>query len=409
MRGVTDQYVELCGAVGSLTRQLTGTSIIDAYFGPEHLLHCAYHDAPDPQSLVFKLAELGDRIRADVDSPLRREFLSGEVRSLETLVRWLTSDELSYLQAVRAIFNIDAGPFTERHIAQLVEQAERSLIWVRGEGLDDKFRRLTERELLRGGALMHFVKRIVRRRTETAACLFRQNIYPLMGCSVTDNGIDYEFVSSKPWRAYCLYMGNYRSVNQFNLDQPFSRLGLVSVIYHEYEHHVASIWREKAFRESGLIELSILPLQTGFSVISEGTADSARDFLGLPSCNDHVCSYHAVSRLRRAVLINAAIMLNNDGYSEREVASYISERIMVDSQSALKSLGSISARGPDGRPNFWAPYIFTYAYGREKFVYPTFVRAKKSGSLGQFFRTLYANPFSRSTATWRMAFDWLYH
>jgi len=38
-------------------------------------------------------------------------------------------------------------------------------------------------------------------------------------------------------------------------------------------------------------------------------------------------------------------------------------------------------------------------------VLPTYQKARKKGKLKEFFQTLYLNPYSRSTATWKTAFS----
>jgi len=59
----------------------------------------------------------------------------------------------------------------------------------------------------------------------------------------------------------------------------------------------------------------------------------------------------------------------------------------------------------NGKLNFFKPYIFTYFFGRRDYVLPTFQKAQKKDKVNEFFQTLYLNPYSRSTATWKIAFS----
>jgi len=60
---------------------------------------------------------------------------------------------------------------------------------------------------------------------------------------------------------------------------------------------------------------------------------------------------------------------------------------------------------PDGKPNFFKPYVYTYFFGKKDYVLPTFQRAQKKDKLKEFFQTLYLNPYSRSSVTWKTAFS----
>ncbi|MGV9103179.1 MAG: hypothetical protein ACOC3C_03575, partial [Candidatus Thorarchaeota archaeon] len=236
--------------------------------------------------------------------------------------------------------------------------------------------------------------------------LFREKVFSEMGEDVTDNGVIYRPVQDKPWSGYNYYQGDFKSINAFNTDRSFNKHNLLGVVYHEYEHHVSGLWREKAFREKGWTELSIVPLHTGRCVISEGTADTAREFLEVEESETEEL-VRALYKLRRMTSINAAIMLNEQGNSANEVINYMIERGLRRPKSAKDSIQFIQPEKDDGSPNIWAPYVFTYFFGRTNFVLPAFKRAKEEAELKRFFRTIYLNPFSGSSITWNKAFSWL--
>ena len=179
------------------------------------------------------------------------------------------------------------------------------------------------------------------------------------------------------------------------------------MIYHEYEHHVSNLWREKYFRETGNLELAVVPLHTGRCVISEGTADTAKEFLGVVEDNPNIEIDTALYSLRRMTSINAAIMLNDEGKSVDDAVEYMYERGYRTEKSAKSSIGFIGPKMADGRTNFWAPYVFTYFFGRTDFVLPTFNKAVEQDELPKFYQTLYLNPYSGSSVTWHKAYDWL--
>jgi hypothetical protein len=59
----------------------------------------------------------------------------------------------------------------------------------------------------------------------------------------------------------------------------------------------------------------------------------------------------------------------------------------------------------DGKPNFFKPCIYTYFFGRRVYMLPSFQKAQKKDKVGEFFKILYLNPYSRSSAAWKTAFS----
>lgn len=72
-----------------------------------------------------------------------------------------------------------------------------------------------------------------------------------------------------------------------------------------------------------------------------------------------------------------------------------------------QSINFISPTTKDGKPNFFAPYIYTYFKGRTDFVLPTYLKAVEKDVLPEFYKTIYMNPYSCSSTTWNKAFDWM--
>jgi len=276
-----------------------------------------------------------------------------------------------------------------------------------GEDLSEKIELYTKEGQVTGDPLQKLIETEIQQLSVEIGQEFRTKVYALMGASVPDNGIEYEVVRDQPWGGYNWYKGEFRSVNQFNIDRKFNRNQLQAGLYHEYEHHVSNLWREKAYLNSGNLELSIVPLNTGRCVISEGTADTAKDFLGIIDEESRVAVYEALYPVRRMTSINAAILLNDEDKSEEEVIEYTCERAHMSRESVLANLAFIRPRTKEGKKNFFAPYIFTYYIGRTCFVHSTFLKAVDKNLLPDFFRTVYMNPYSGSSVTWNKAFEWM--
>ncbi|TXT55100.1 MAG: hypothetical protein BAJATHORv1_40009 [Candidatus Thorarchaeota archaeon] len=402
---MTEDFVRLCGEVGNYSEKITGISIVDAYFGPDEL-DPSRQENKDADVLLHDLDGVMDSLEI-IEDEIRREYLLAELKSMKMTVKWLAGIEQSYSTIVQTMFNIEPKKFSESIIEKQIEAVDESLREFPGEDLAEKASLFTKEGQVRGKALRDFIDGELQSKSADVGQLFRDRIYTMIGQDVTDNGVKYNCVTDKPWSGYNYFKGNYTSVNEFNVDRPMNIDSALAVVYHEYEHHVSNLWRERAYREDGFVELSIVPLHTGRCVISEGTADTARDFLGVKDGGPKVKAFDALYKLRRMIAINSAIMLNLEKKSVEETVQYNVERGLRDEDASRSGLGFISPRTRDGRVNIWSPYVFTYYIGRTQFVYPMFAKAREQNELTRFYQTLYLNPFSGSSATWEKAFAWL--
>ncbi|MFW9959115.1 MAG: hypothetical protein ACFFCT_13675 [Candidatus Odinarchaeota archaeon] len=404
---VSERYVRLCGEVSNFTKEKTGTSFVDAYFGPEYLDPERQSKEKHPDELVHQIGELVDSVKQDIDSPIRAKHLIGDCLSMKLVVEWLDCKQISYADLVQGLFHIPVKRFSESVIDEKILSLDEALVNYSGDTLRDRVEQFTKEGEITGNELKKLVETELQRKAINVGQLFHDRIYSLIGTSVTDNGVEYQTVTGAPWSGYNWYQKGFRSLNQFNLDVTFNKNSLQGVIYHEYEHHVSNLWREKYYLENGDLELSVVPLHTGRCVISEGTADTAKEFLGVQEEDPHIEIEHALYNLRRMTSINAAIMLNEQRKSVNDAVEYIYDRGYRTRKSAESSISFIAPKMSDGRPNFWAPYVFTYFFGRIDFVLPTFKMAEETNQLAEFYRTLYLNPYSGSSVTWKEAFNWL--
>ena len=404
---VSERYVRLCGEVSNFTKAKTGVSFVDAYIGPENLDPEKQSKDKTPAELVHDIEELMDQVKGDVDTPLRADHLLGECRSMIVTIDWLSGKDISYAGLVQGLFNIPLKRFSESVIDKKIEELEEALREYPGTELRERVELFTKEGEISGADLKQLVENDLQTKAIEVGKMFQNKVYSLIGTTVTDNGVEYQTVTGAPWSGYNWYQKGFKSLNQFNIDVTFNKVSLQGVIYHEYEHHVSNLWREKYFQETGNLELAVVPLHTGRCVISEGTADTAKEFLGVVDDNPNIEIDDALYALRRMTSINAAIMLNDEGKSSDEAVEYMFERGYRTEKAAKGSIGFIGPKMTDGRPNFWAPYVFTYFFGRTDFVLPTFNKAVQEDELAKFYQTLYLNPYSGSSVTWNKAFDWL--
>ena len=402
-----ERFVRICGEVGNFTENLTGISVVDAYFGPDELHPSKQNKESTTEELVSGIHTTFDALRDEIEDPLRMECMMGELHSLNVVVDWLAGEEMSYGDIVKGLFHIKLKKFPEKEIDDSIMDVEEKISDFPGEDTRDKVTRFSSEGEITGEALQHLIEDELQKRSIDVGQMFRERIFSQMGASVPDNGVRYKAVRNKPWSGYNWYQGGFKSLNEFNIDTKFNKDTLQGVIYHEYEHHVSNLWREKAFLNSKNVELSIVPLHTGRCVISEGTADTAKEFLGVVDDSPRIAVVTALYALRRMTSINAAIMMNEERKSVEEAVDYMVTRGFRTPESAQQSLGFIAPTTKDGRPNFFAPYVFTYFIGRTDFVLPTYMKAAEKDVLPEFFKTVYMNPYSGSSVTWNKAFEWM--
>lgn len=406
MRAV-EQYVRICGRIGNFSEKLTGVSIVDAYFGPPILAPEKQTGSTEPESILHETGSLIDDIKGTIRNQLRREYLLGEIHSMQALVEWLSGADTSYGQLVKRLFNIDMKAYPESTIDQQIQRVDEAFTGFPGADVRERTDRFMTNGELRGEPLKELIEGELQQKASEVGRLFKEKVFSQLGIRIRDNGVSYRAVTNKPWGGYNYYLGGFKSMNEFNVDHPMNRDVSRSVIYHEYEHHVANLCREHCYLKNRNAEMSVVPLHTGRSVISEGTADSAREFLGIADESPTARAMEELTTLRRMVSINAAIMMNDRRTGVEEVVSYIADRGLRPLDSAKATTDFFQPKTDDGRVNIWAPYVFTYHIGKTDFVMPTFNKAVEKGMLSEFFKVVYLNPFSGSSVTWKAAFDWL--
>ena len=402
-----ERFVTVCGEIGNYTEKLTGVSVVDAYTGPEEFHPKNQSKEKTPTELVHDIHETFDTLRDEIDDHLRLEYMMGELHSLNVVVDWLAGKEMSYAELVEGLFHIALKRFPDAEIDQNIQLLEEKISDFPGDDLRDKVTRFGSEGEITGEDLQHLIENDLQKKSLEVGQMFRAHVYSKMGASVPDNGVQYETVRNEPWSGYNWYQGGFKSLNQFNIDTKFNKDSLLNVVYHEYEHHVSNLWREKAFLNSQHLELSIVPLHTGRCVISEGTADTAKEFLGQIDDSPRMAVMNSLYVLRRMVSINAAIMMNDEGKTAEEAVDYMVDQGLRARESAQQSINFISPTTKDGKPNFFAPYIYTYFKGRTDFVLPTYLKAVEKDVLPEFYKTIYMNPYSCSSTTWNKAFDWM--
>ena len=399
-----EDYLRLLGQIGNFTKEVTGVSIIDAYFGPENLSPEKAKRRLTPEKLLMNLDVLIGEAR-EIDDELRRIAITSDLESLKVVVKWLSGENIPYIRLVEGIFGIIPRKFGQNKVRKAQQIVEDACATFSGSDVSEKVLKWREESKISGEALKKMVDTVIVERTQEITGLFEKRIFVHFPTKVENKGVVYKTVTDEPWGAYNYYQGNYTSINVFNIDRPFNRYGLIWTLCHEYEHHVANLFTEKYYRENKALDLAAVLLNTKRCIISEGTADCARDFLGLQLGEEYGEFIESLGNLGRMIGLNVAYMLNVENVDDETAAEYMASEGFLPIEEARKGIRFSKPSTPDGKPNFFKPYIYTYFFGRRDYVSPIFQKARKKGKIKEFFQNLYLNPYSRSSATWKIAFS----
>jgi hypothetical protein len=97
-------------------------------------------------------------------------------------------------------------------------------------------------------------------------------------------------------------------------------------------------------------------------------------------------------------------MLNAENVGEETAAEYIALEGFAPIERDKKGTEFGSPFTQDGKPNLFKPYIYTY-FGKRDYVYLLLKQLKKRDRIKELFQTLYLNPYSHSSVTWKAAFS----
>jgi hypothetical protein len=399
-----EDYLRLLSQIDHFTKQKTGTTLIDAYFGPKNLNPQKTKTHPPLEQLLTNLDRLIERTK-DITDELRRVAITSDLQSLKTVVKWLSEENMAYTRLVEGLFGITPAKFTQTEIEQAQQKVEEASRMLPGEDVAEKILKWRKKSGITGEKLRKMINTEIKTLTKQIEEAFQNRIFTYFPTKIENNGVIYKTVRNKPWGAYNYYKGNYTSINAFNTDRQFNKHLLLWVASHEYEHHVANLCTEKYYKENKTLDLAAVLLNTKRSIIAEGTADCAQEFLGITSDKKHGKLMEALRNLASLTSLNIAYMQNVENADTETAAEYLASQAYIPITEARKLTQMGKPLTPNGKPNLFKAYVYTYYFGRRDYVLPTLQKAQKKHKQKEFYQTLYLNPYSRSSATWKLAFS----
>jgi hypothetical protein len=329
--------------------------LVDSYCGPPELKEQAdAEEAVPPERLVADAAALRDR--------LENGWLRDQVTGCWTYARVLAGETISYSDEVEGCYGVRPQRTPEGELERVHAELDELLP---GDGsLFERRQAWRERQLCPGDRAVPVLQDLLP--------LFRGRTLELVDLPDGER-VTVEPVTGEPWWAFNYYQGDLHSHVVVNTDVPTTGVDLMHLAAHEvYPGHHA----EHALKEHLLgVEERIQLVPTPQAVVSEGIAETGSDVivddatreqayaivrghgLELPDPVQAERISHATEALR-AVSINAALMLHEDGVAEDEVVEYSARWGLRPLEEARHSVSFLT-------DPTWRAYTITYSAGRD--------------------------------------------
>jgi hypothetical protein len=396
MNEIAERYVRLVLAVGQ-----HDADYVDAFYGPADWKEAAARDKRPLAALADEagrlIADMPAAPSGDADqlATLRREYLLGQLRSLQARVRMLQGTRLTFDEESKALYDAVAPTRPASHFDRALSELDALLP---GSGsLIERVDRFRHDFIIPTDRLA----RVFDRTIDECRSRTRAHIELPAGESFR-----VEYVTNKAWSGYNWYQGQYHSLIQVNTDLPIYVDRAVDLACHEgYPgHHIYNVRLEQHLvRDRGWIEYTIYPLFSPQSLIAEGTANYGIDvaFPGEERTafeRDVVFPLAGLDSSRAAAYAQVLALIDRLSYAGNEAArSYLNGR--MDRGQAAEWLTKYALMSPpraEQRVRFfdqYRSYVINYNLGKDLVKAHIESRAGRSGDTRwQVFTELISSP-----------------
>ncbi len=323
---------------------------------------------------------LRDRVPAEAESDLRRDYILEMCDSLLALLTTFEGEEISYADRLRRQIRVDT-----QMVEEPVLDAYRATI---GEKLKEIGRSTgdTGADVRRWESEIRVPRDAVldtlRRYTEIARERVSAAMFDMM-----DEWIEPGELRDVPFSAYCDYPGRRLLMN---LDHPYTPHDLKHLACHEAfpGHLVHLALRERAVADGTMpLDGAQVVTSSASSALFEGIADNGLFFIDWVETPEDELAV-ALQRLRAALRCNAAWMLHAEKKPPEEVAVIIAEAGYQDVETTASQLGFL-------RHGLRAPFVYSYWCG-DVAVHAIWKTVPKDRR-GAFWRYLYGHMHTPKT------------
>ncbi|MFX1318054.1 MAG: hypothetical protein ACFE9D_00025 [Promethearchaeota archaeon] len=389
---IGETYIYLGFKIDHFLKQEIGpdTIIVDSYFGPSELK--PEKSVVDPDGLLSLIKRFQVNVKKQIRDEPRRSYLLRQSDALKLLVQYGLEEPVTFQERVKIGLNVDVVTISSERIDELTEQASRAL---RNEvltgDLTSMATRWRNRAMTKGAEIIPLA--------EEVALEARKATQKLLFTLPEQEGVEFRAIDEAPWSAYNHYQGNYRAIIEINIALPRSKYTIWKWVTHEtYPGHQTQLVQQESGYHSGThnLESTIAIINTPECTIAEGLAEAGTDILSSvrPLTKPETVSNYLM-QLRRAVGINALVMIQQEQRSELEVVDYLKDMGAYETAYA-------EARIPFMTDSIWGPYGYTYLVGAW-LVQGFYSAAQEANLLDEFIKALYFESHTPSTLKTRIS------
>ena len=341
---------ELTAGIDQLYRNTPGSN---GFLDKEGLIPVAVapvtpHALANYEEAVAALLALRERLSAEAESPLRRDYLEEMIDSLLTLVATFREEEVSFADRVSRQIRVSTqlvGDDILDGYRTIIRDKLDELGYV-GGALADDLARFEETVRVPVDQVLDTMRSLTIEARERVSA----TMYPM-----ADQWMEPVGVSAVPFSAYCDYPS--RKV-LMNLDFPYTRFALKHLATHEvFPGHLVHLALREQYVAQGTMPLDGAQVVTSSasSALFEGIADNGMFFLDWIEGPEDELGV-ALQRLRGALRCNAAWMMHAEGKSLDEIVPIIAQGGFQDPVTARSRLAFLGHK-------LRAPFVYAYWCG----------------------------------------------
>lgn len=323
-------------------------------------------DLSPPASASQLSARAGDlvvRLDSEIRSDKRRCFLRAQLRGMETTLRKLRGEHISFSDEIKLCYDIEPEAVPQERLRKAhddIASALRCSSAEAGEALQG-WKRIQAVDSLRIRRYWRALTHEARRRSST--------LLPLP----EGEQVALSFVDKAPWSGYNWYLGDFKSRVDVNLNARRSLADLPYIVCHETYpgHHTERAIKERElYRRHGYLEAAVLLYGTPECVISEGIGQVACELVfGSAADMAEWCNAELGTSLRPKrdgqvvealreldIRANVSLLLHRDGVSRSDAVLY-SRRFGLQTAGEAEQTVAFCER--------FGAYAMTYVAGRD--------------------------------------------
>jgi len=332
------------------------TGFVDAFFGPPEIKTSIEKEEPESleklRASAEKLLEYAES--SSCDNP-NRLFLSKQIKAMQLIIRQEMGEKIPFEEYVRSTLDIEPIQNYDE-IIDLEQDSIGHLLDIgkygKGKSIADRLNNFNQAEAISDKEIGQVI--------ENAVIDCRNRALKIVSIP-TGEHVEFKFVSNAPWgEAYNWYLGNYQSKVEINVDFPRTKYDLYGLVTHEAYpgHHTELSNKEKMYRETGMVEYTVVLLNTPMNVVSEGLADVAYDIIFGDQIPVDWQLSRALVRLRAACLSKGALLKHVNQKSDESVKKYLIDNAFFSDSKATAYVEFINY------PLFRG-YVMTYFAGQK--------------------------------------------